>query len=101
MLEVAPAGVPVVSSGTADLHLAPNPNNGSFKVHGQMGAINGTVSYRVTNVIGQEIFSGEQNVTNGVLDTELTMPADAASGMYLLQVNSGKYNYVARFEVRK
>jgi hypothetical protein len=84
MLEVAPAGVPVVGSGISDLHLVPNPTMGMFTVSGRVSGIEGPVSYRITNMMGQQIEQGMLEVHSGKIATvqPIVLPSDLSNGVY-------------------
>ncbi len=89
-------GVPGTTT-LSDLTLAPNPNNGSFTLKGNIGDEAGNdAEINVVNAIGQVVYSKKAGVSNGELDEYISMQ-NAAAGMYILSVKTGTGNAVIRF----
>jgi Zn-dependent metalloprotease len=94
------------STGVADLDggrqfsIIPNPNRGTFVVTGQiLGGGNEVLSFSVVNILGQIIYTGEARIANGVLNSEVILPANIASGVYFINLTSGKTHDVMPFSV--
>jgi subtilisin-like proprotein convertase family protein len=84
-ISILVGGSEPLAAGSAVVY--PNPNTGSFSL--------GLSGLRVTNMVGQIIWTGQASVQG----REMTMPIslNAPSGVYLLEVRSG--DDVARFNV--
>ena len=90
ILEVAPAGVAQVTSSITDISLMPNPNSGSFRVTGLVDGQTGNVMMRITNVIGQCVYSGIAELNAGVLDQTINLDSNLPSGIYNLELLSNQ-----------
>jgi len=84
------------------LSLYPNPNQGNFVLHATLdGPQTGQASFEVTNIIGQQVYSGTMYIQAGVLNNEFFIPG-LSPGMYTLRLitNDGA-SAAIRFVVQK
>ncbi len=92
-------GVHAVINGNNELTLFPNPNNGSFTLSGKLADNAGNnVSYEVTNMLGQKIYTGSSTPQNGMIKAEISLN-DVAPGSYLMRVNTGTGNETFHFVI--
>jgi len=69
--------------------LAPNPNNGSFRISATLTAANDdAASIQVTDLAGRIIYSNSLQAQNGTINTQIKLP-DVPDGMYVLSMQSG------------
>lgn len=71
------------------LRLAPNPTGGTFSLSGEVTASN-AVTIVVTNMLGQEVHRMAVEAARGIVNTEVTLPASLADGMYIVSANAGE-----------
>ncbi|MFT3795612.1 reprolysin-like metallopeptidase [Flavobacterium sp.] len=80
-----------------DFVLHPNPNNGSFTV--QLNKANGSdYQINIYDLRGRKIFDKKPVLHGGELNETITI--DAASGMYLMELQSGNAKTVKKFIIR-
>ncbi len=96
------------STGVADLdgggqlQIIPNPNRGAFALTGYIAGVdNEKVSFTVVNILGQTIQTGEAGILNGVLNTEIVLPVEIASGVYFITMTSSTTRQVIPFTLDK
>jgi Zn-dependent metalloprotease len=96
------------STGIADMdggsrfRIMPNPNRGTFAMTGQIaGGGNDALSFSVVNILGQIIYSGEVHLRDGVLNSDVTLPVNIASGVYFINLTSGTTHDVIPFTIEK
>lgn len=84
--------------GDNDIMLYPNPNNGMFVLKGNI-TTNEVITIRITNTVGQNVYTKQVQPVNNKLDT--TINADyLASGIYNLLLKTNEGQKVFRFTVR-
>ena len=94
-----PTGVANVSPSFQDIELFPNPNNGAFLVKGNlMGIQDGTVSFDVTNALGQVVYTSNTTIQNGSVDKSFDLK-NMPTGMYMLRINKDGEGKVFRFMI--
>jgi len=82
-------GVKPVNAGGDNISVIPNPSNGSFVLSGTLANVTvAEVTYEISNMLGQTIYSGTAKPANGRLNESIKL-ANAADGSYLLKVNTG------------
>ncbi|MES2479927.1 MAG: M4 family metallopeptidase [Bacteroidota bacterium] len=70
--------------------LAPNPNDGNFSIKGRMKNLyTGQASIVVTNMLGQIIHSSETVVSNGFMNSPISLTQAIAKGVYFVNVTAG------------
>jgi len=95
-------GVKSVSSANNGLSLFPNPNNGGFAVSGTIATgTNNNLEMEITDVLGNVVYSGTTNATNGVVNQQIKLSSSLPPGSYVLKVNSANDNEVFHFVISK
>lgn len=84
-------------TSASNIVLHPNPNKGEFTIKATAQAEG--VLVEVFNTLGQVIYSETIPTKNNMLDHPVQL--DAASGMYLLKINTGKQVETIRFELKR
>ncbi|MBC7552698.1 MAG: T9SS type A sorting domain-containing protein, partial [Taibaiella sp.] len=93
-------GVAEVGLDNADIAVIPNPNTGTFTIKGDLAAITDeTVDVEITNMLGQVVYRNKLQASAGKLEERITLDANAANGMYMLNVHSENISKVIRFAV--
>ncbi|MCD6010518.1 MAG: hypothetical protein K0Q79_380 [Flavipsychrobacter sp.] len=81
---------------TASISIYPNPNNGSFTLTGS-DISNGNVQLTVLDITGKTILNDQAVVANTSLSKQITLPQDAAPGVYFIRAVSQSQTTVLRF----
>jgi hypothetical protein len=81
-------GIKQAGAGNSNVAVLPNPSKGSFTLKGTMGNLSEMVAVEVTNMLGQVVYKENVMTTNGVINTQVNMTGNMASGMYLLNLRS-------------
>ena len=74
--------------------LMPNPNNGTFIIRGSIGSATGDVFIRITDMLGQEVYTSVAQSQNGNLNATVTLGRPVAAGMYLVNIATAGGNAV-------
>lgn len=83
-----------------DISLHPNPNNGNFYITGKLNSsINKEITIKVVNTLGQVVTS--QIYNNSVLNVHIEMPADAANGLYSVNIETEGKRTSLRFMLNR
>jgi len=82
-----------------DIKLYPNPNNGQFTLSGSLNGTDGEVSIEVVNMLGQVIYRGNAQVSNGSIGKHIELPGTLASGTYMLNLITDGTNKLFRFVI--
>lgn len=69
-----------------DYTIYPNPNNGNFNLSIN-GLPSGAVKVSIYNVVGELVYSAENEASNGSLSKDIRL-SGASNGVYFIQVNS-------------
>lgn len=95
-------GVHDLSGQGSNVMLVPNPNNGTFRVSGNIaGVLNGTVGIQVTDMMGKVVYTGKADVMNGVVNSELQLGGELANGTYLLTIRNGAASNTLHFTLQR
>jgi trimeric autotransporter adhesin len=94
------AGVYDVKANDIQAYIAPNPNNGNFRLIGN-AAFAGKLHIVVTNLLGQEIYASEISADNGIVDTTVNCGNMLSPGVYLLHVTTDSRQKTLKFVVNK
>ncbi|MCC6186452.1 MAG: M4 family metallopeptidase [Chitinophagaceae bacterium] len=82
--------------------LAPNPNDGTFTIKGKMNNLyNGQATIQVTNMLGQVVLHSQTIVTNGYINTPITLAQKTAKGVYFVSVTAGYERAIFRLVLDK
>ena len=88
-ISVSDVGVAAATEEAISVIIMPNPNNGSFTVHGNTGKpVSGMAELEVTDMLGHTVHSGSGVVHNGVFDVPVRLAPELANGMYLLRIGT-------------
>ena len=94
-VSVSNVGVKVVSAGSDDIMLVPNPNQGAFTIKGTLGSTAAQeVTLEITDMLGQAIYTGKVAVHNGAVNEKIQLGENIANGMYLLNLRTDEGNKV-------
>lgn len=89
-MTIGTTGVKQAATASLDVTVVPNPNKGIFTVKGSTGlATDGEVTIQISNMLGQNIFSKNVAVANGVVNEQIMLNNNIANGMYLINIVSG------------
>jgi hypothetical protein len=94
-------GISQVAGANASMRLIPNPNNGEFVLSGTIGAASQEVSFEVTDMLGQVVYTGRVMTQNGSLNERVHLNSNLANGMYLMNIRSGSEHTVISFVVKQ
>ena len=94
-VSVSNVGVKVVTAGSDDIMLVPNPNQGTFTIRGTLGStVAQEVTLEITDMLGQAIYTGKVAVHNGAVNEQIHLGENIANGMYLLNLRTEEGNKV-------
>ncbi len=92
----------VITAAALEVRLQPNPNNGSFTVHGNVGSNEDkAVSIAITNMVGTVVYESNGVAAGGVIDLPISLNSSLANGIYLLNVTNGNVHKVLRFVIAR
>jgi hypothetical protein len=99
---ITPSSVNDVTSGN-DLYLFPNPNKGGFNIRGIVGdQVGENISFSVTNLLGQEVYSGiVETGSGGAIQHYINLHDGVANGVYVLTMTKGEAKKMFRFVVER
>ena len=91
-----------VNSAASDIHVLPNPNNGTFTIKGKLSAMAGAeVNLKITDMLGQEIYRQVITTQDGFINEQIKLGSTLANGMYILNLKSGSENSLLHFVIEK
>lgn len=93
-------GVADLSSGNKFL-LMPNPNNGTFTIKGTLVTSDDELAIKVTNMLGQTVYTNNVAVVNGNVNTTISLNQSLAAGVYMVNITSAGANAVFHVVVNK
>jgi hypothetical protein len=95
-------GVTTGVIGNSEIRLSPNPNNGGFRISGTLSTtIDESVTFEVTDMLGQVVYRGNATARGGVLDTHIQLSNTLANGMYMLNMGVGAERKAFHFAVKQ
>jgi hypothetical protein len=95
VIEMGNVGVATAPVKEMDIHVMPNPNNGTFVVKGSLGTINNEpVELSITNMLGQVIYTNTVKAQHGSIEEHVTLDNTLSNGMYLLNLRAGERSKV-------
>jgi hypothetical protein len=62
---------------------------------------NNNLEMEITDVLGNVVYSGTTNATNGVVNQQIKLSSSLPPGSYVLKVNSANDNEVFHFVISK
>lgn len=83
-----------------NLTIYPNPNSGTFNLSGTLPNTQ-PVELKVLNVVGQVIYNEQIKPDNKNLNTTISLPTDAANGIYLLQLSNGEVSQALTLSISR
>ncbi len=93
VITVTNVGIRPVTAG-GNITVIPNPSNGTFTLTGTLGNTENTdVALLITDMTGRVVYRQKIVAENGKINEQINL-ADAASGMYILNLNSANENKV-------
>ncbi len=91
-----------VVEGDGLLSVYPNPNAGNFTIHFHTEAGNeNTASVMVYNMMGEIVYSIDEKLNNGELNTSIDLQHAVSGGMYIVKVSTGEVTYQTSIVVNK
>jgi hypothetical protein len=91
-------GVALLNGGVKDLALYPNPNDGSFVVHGEI-TVNDVATFAIMNSIGQVVYTGQLTPVKGEINQKVSID-NLADGIYTIQVKQSGQSTNLKFVVQ-
>lgn len=94
-------GIKDIASNTGYLKLYPNPNNGAFNISFSDADLNTNyIDVAVYNLLGENVYAGREEVTNGKLSKDIDL-THLASGSYYVRVITGSTVYSVKAVISK
>lgn len=75
--------------------ISPNPNNGTFSIKGSFSE---PASLQLMNMLGEVVYR-EQLENNALTNKEIVLPANIATGTYILKISSGQQTGIATISI--
>lgn len=94
-------GVREAAHTGTELNLVPNPTTGSFTIDGTMGTSEKDAYIQINNMVGRAVYNAQTQLVNGHINQQITLPAELANGIYILQVVSGGDKRIVRFSLSR
>ena len=92
----------VVTPVLFEVTMIPNPNRGSFTLHGVIGsAQDEVVTIEITDILGRRVYSVTATALGGIVNTQVQPGTALENGVYLLNVSSTSANQTLRFVVER
>ena len=80
--------LPNVNSALSLVSLSPNPNNGAFKIAGQITTNNKELEYFIIDIAGHIVARGNLPVIDNYISAAITLGTEIPSGQYLVHFAS-------------
>lgn len=93
-------GVSVISNPDVQVGLYPNPNNGDFKIEGNINNDVKEVALEITNLLGQVVYRNTIPVHNGKVNQQVALQ-HVPGGLYQLKIKAGEALEVLKFVLDK
>lgn len=77
--------------------ISPNPNNGTFSIKGSFSE---PASLQLMNMLGEVVYR-EQMENNALTNKEIVLPANIATGTYILKISSGQQTGIATISIAR
>ena len=90
----SPAGIATIANATSGLNIYPTPNSGQFKLS-LNGVANGNADVEIINVLGETMYKGTMQVSNGKLQQDINLQ-NAPNGSYFVRVITAGKVYIGR-----
>lgn len=85
-------------SNNGGLTIYPNPNNGNFRITGNVG--NEKTLVEIINAVGQVVYKNEIQPLNNKINGQIVLP-EVANGAYLLRIQSGAIERAVPFTLSR
>jgi Secretion system C-terminal sorting domain/NHL repeat len=83
------------------LSVFPNPNSGTFTIHGSLNSItDGTASMIVMDMLGKVVYNKDVMTQKGILNTQVTL-SGISNGIYFLKICSQNQSITYRLMIEK
>ena len=92
-------GVQQAGTGTSDIRLVPNPNNGLFSIVGTLPNNNESITIQITDMLGRVVYETELPAGSVKINKQIDMGGNIANGMYVVSLRCGEVNKVIHFVV--
>jgi|GEM_PF-2749697 len=102
-LAIVVSGIGYMGNVAGDIQLFPNPNNGSFIIKGKhlVATDNMPVVYKVTDVVGRQVLTGQTEVSNGVFEKEIALPDNTPAGVYYFIISIADKKETLMFNIQR
>ena len=102
IITISNLSVPTINGANGTVTIQPNPNSGSFTVKGQFdGGNSNNATITVTDMLGKIIDVSNIPVTNGAMNSAISLNSGLASGMYLITISYDGYTTNMHFVIAK
>jgi hypothetical protein len=93
----------IVTLDGVDIHVYPNPNNGTFTIKGSLGNVANQedLFVEITDILGQAIYKDKLVVNDGKIEQLISVQRSVANGMYMLTVRSATDKKVFHFVIEQ
>jgi hypothetical protein len=91
-----PLGVNSVN-GNERASIYPNPNDGNFRLYGNVSTNENEANISITDIAGRVIMEEVAPVKGGVIDQQISLTSDMPAGMYFLKVKTAQSSKVMQF----
>ncbi len=100
----------IINSETASINddddllsisLSPNPNTGNFTLSGTINSNNDPITISVINLMGQTVYSAGVFTQKNKLDQKITLDNNIATGLYIMQIKTGKKSTMLKFILQR
>jgi hypothetical protein len=88
-----PTGIATITGGASGLSLYPTPNNGQFRLS-VSNIASGNADIEIINVLGETLYKGMTQVSNGKLQQDINL--NAPNGSYFVRVVTEGKVYIGR-----
>jgi hypothetical protein len=100
-ITVENTGIAPTPGFIADIKLLPNPNNGTFNIDGKLPYTASDATIVITDMAGRSIYKETGSIPNGRLKKEISLGADWANGLYLVNVYYSGEHKVLKFVLNR
>ncbi|MCD6011500.1 MAG: C-terminal target protein [Flavipsychrobacter sp.] len=99
IVPVSVTGVASMKTGAGNIHIYPNPTTGKINIR-WAEQTTGTATLSVTNVVGQEVYNTQLNLSQPSGETQANL-GNLTNGVYLLSVKGEHLNYTWRLVIEQ